>query len=64
MDAVAAIGTGLLQSREGGICTPAVTRYQHDAGAERGQPGGGNLPDAGRCAGDDDDLAVNGSLLR
>jgi hypothetical protein len=64
MGAVTGVGTGLLQSREGGVRTPSVTRHHDDARAESGQPGGGNLPDAGRGAGDDDDLAVNGSLLR
>ncbi len=54
--------TRLPQSREGGVRPPAVARDQDDARAERGELQGGDLSDAGRGAGDDNDLAVNGSL--
>src|SRR5216684_1101248 len=63
MGAMSDVGTNLPEPRKGGVRTPAVARHQDDARPKSGQPGGGNLSDTGRGAGDDDDLAVNGSLL-
>jgi hypothetical protein len=64
MGAVGKAWTCLPKRRERGVRAPAVTRHQDDARPESGKPSGGNLSDAGRGAGDDDGLAVNGSLLR
>jgi hypothetical protein len=63
MGAMGNVGTCLPECCEGGVRTPAVARHQDDACLKSGQLGGGNLSNTGRGAGDDDDLAVNGSLL-
>ena len=63
MGAMGNVGTCLPECCEGGVRTPAVARLHYDARAQGSQPDGGDLSDAGRGAGDDDDLAVNGGLL-
>jgi hypothetical protein len=64
MGAVSGVRTGSPELRERRVGAPAIARHEDDARAKRGQLRGRDLPDARRGAGDDDDLAVNGSLLR
>jgi hypothetical protein len=63
MGAMSEVGTNLPEPRKGGVRALTVARNQYDARPKGGKPGGGNLSNTGRGAGDDDDLAVNGGLL-
>ena len=64
MRPVGKAGASLTQLREGGLGPLRVPRHQNDARPKRGKPRGGDMPDAGGGTGDDNDLAVNGGLLR
>jgi hypothetical protein len=64
MRPVGKAGASLTQLREGGLCPLRVPRHQNDSCSERGKPRSSDLPDAGGGTGDDNDLAVNGGLLR
>ena len=63
MRPVGKAGASLTQLREGGLCPLRVPRHQNDSRPKCSKPRGGDLPDAGGGAGDDNDLAVNGGLL-
>jgi hypothetical protein len=62
MGAVCGVRSEFAQPREHVLAALAIARDQHDAGADARQPLGRDLPNARGCPGDDDDLAVNGSL--
>ena len=64
MRPVGEVGADLTQLREGGVRPLAAPCHQNDPRPQRGKPCGGDISDARSGTGDDDDLAVNGGLLR